>query len=293
MGVFHGSKIKDKIRVNNQMIRECFAEFLGTFILCAFGAGSIAMNVLPPHLNSFLSVNLGWGLGAAIAVWCCGGVSGGHINPAVTLAMGILGRLPLIKIPVYWIGQYVGAFMAAACVFGVYYDGINNFDGGHRAVMGANATAGIFGTYPQGYVSTGAGLGDQIFGTMLLVLGVMAITDKNNIPCPKGLIPLAVGLLIGLIGMTFGQNCGFPINPARDLSPRLFTAIAGYGTEVFSAYNYYFWIPIVGPHIGALCGAWMYLVLVGAHFPKKDDSTDSDDEESKSGKLSVTHKSAV
>lgn len=292
MGVFGGSKIKKMLRIENVMIRECLAEFLGTFILVGFGSGAVAANVLPPKLNSFLAVNFGYGLGAGMAVWTCGGVSGGHINPAVTLAMVILGRTKPLKIVTYWIGQYLGAFVAAACVFGVYYDGINNFDGGHRQVMGENATAGIFGTYPQGYVSTGSALGDQIFGTMLLVLCVMALTDKNNIPIPNGLIPLGVGLLIGLIGMTFGQNCGFPINPARDLSPRLFTAIAGYGTEVFSAYNYYFWIPIVGPHIGAVCGAWMYLLLVGIHAPDKDESRYIEDDETKGGKLSVSRSNA-
>lgn len=278
MGLVSGTALKNKIRIDNVMIREGLAEFLGTFLLVAFGCASVAQHVVPPHLNSFLGINLGFGFGATMAVWACGGVSGGHINPAVTLAMAILGRTKFVKVPVYWIGQYLGAFVAAACVFGIYYDGINMFDGGVRAVTGPNATAGIFGTYPQDYVSISSALGDQIFSTMLLVLCVMAITDPRNMGVPQGLAPIAVGCVIMLIGLCFGQNCGFPINPARDLAPRLLTAIAGYGSACFTSFNYYFWIPIVGPHIGAVCGAWIYLILVGVHIPEEANKYEVDDD---------------
>jgi len=286
MGLIDGSTFKEKIRIRNIMIRECFAEFLGTFLLCAFGCGSVAMFVIPPKLSSFVSVNLGWGFGATMGVWACGGVSGGHINPAVTLAMAIIGKTPWKHILAYWLGQYLGGFCAAACVYGVYYDGIEAFDP-ERTVTGENATAGIFGTYPQSYVSIGSALGDQIFGTMLLVLCVMALTDSKNMGAPNGLAPVGVGLVIMLIGLAFGANCGYPINPARDLSPRILTSIVGYGTECYSAYDYYFWIPIVGPHIGAVCGAFAYLVLVGVHIP--DIEQHYDDDSKKDINLSELH----
>lgn len=286
MAVISGKAIKKTIRVENVYIRECLSELLGTFLLVTFGIGSVAMYVLPPTLNSFLSVSFGWGIAAAMGVWASAGVSGGHINPAVTLAMAILGRTRFVQVPVYWIGQYLGAFLGAACAYGIYYDALNNFDGGDRSVVGENATAGIFATYPQQYVSIGSGLGDQVFGTMLLVLCVMAISDKKNTAAPAGLAPLCVGFVIFLIGVTFGQNCGFAINPARDLGPRVFTAIAGWGGDVFSAYDYYFWIPIVGPHIGALCGAWIYLIFVGVHIPEQHNNYEADQDTKPDAKMS-------
>lgn len=260
--------VASKLRISNVYIREGLAEFLGTFILIAFGCGVNAQTTLGKGTaGEFLSVNWGWALGIAFGVYVSGAVSGGHINPAVTLAMALLGRLPVRKVPIYWLAQYLGAFVASACVFGVYQDALDNYDGGVRSVTGPNATAGIWGTYPQVYVSIWNGLGDQIFGTTMLVLCVMSVTDsKNSLGAPKGLIPLIVGLIVFAIGLAYGLNGGFAINPARDFGPRAFTACAGWGSETFSAYDYYFWVPIVGPHIGAICGAFLYLLTVGFHL---------------------------
>uniref|UniRef100_A0A915K880 Aquaporin n=1 Tax=Romanomermis culicivorax TaxID=13658 RepID=A0A915K880_ROMCU len=113
-------------------------------------------------------------------------------------------------------------------------DAINQFDGGIRQVYGPQATAGIFATYPQDYLSIGGGWIDQIVGTAVLTQLVFAVTDPRNHAVPKFLIPLLVGLVVTLIGLSLGFNCGFAINPARDLGPRIFTAMAGYGAEVFT-----------------------------------------------------------
>ncbi|XP_014677028.1 PREDICTED: aquaporin-3-like [Priapulus caudatus] len=85
---------------------------------------------------------------------------------------------------------------------------------------------------------------------------------------PKGLIPVSVGATVGAIGMAYGYNCGYAVNPARDLGPRILTAMAGWGVEVFSYRDYnWFWIPVVGPHIGAIAGALLYQLFVGVHWP--------------------------
>jgi len=264
------SIIAKKLRIPNDYIREGLAEFAGTFILIAFGCGVNAQTTLGKGTaGEFLSVNWGWALGIAFGVYISGAISGGHINPAVTLAMTLLGRLPVRKLPIYWLGQYLGAFLASACVYGVYQDALDDYDGGVRSVTGPNATAGIWGTYPKAYLSIWSGLGDQVFGTMMLVLCAMTVTDpKNTMGAPKGMAPLIIGLIVFAIGLTFGLNCGFAINPARDFGPRAFTACAGWGSETFTAYNYWFWVPIVGPHIGAICGAFFYLLTVGVHLPE-------------------------
>ena len=129
--------------------------------------------------------------------------------------------------------------------------------------MGPQGTAGVFATYPQAFLSTfPGGLIDQIVGTALLLLLIFAISDTKNLaPDPK-FAPVVIGLIVTVIGMTFGFNAGYAINPARDLGPRLFTAVAGWGGEVFRAGNGWWWVPIAGPLIGGVVGGVAYDLLV-------------------------------
>ncbi len=110
------------------------------------------------------------------------------------------------------------------------------------------------------------GLVDQVVGTALLLLGIFAVSDRRNAGTATG-GPLVVGALVALIGMSFGFNAGYAINPARDLGPRLFTAAFGWGAEVFRAGGGWWWVPIVGPPIGALLGGAAYDGLVARHHP--------------------------
>lgn len=246
-------------------VREGLAELLGTFVLVAFGDAAVAQSVLSSNTSgNFVTIHFTWGFAVMLGVFICGGVSGGHINPAVSVAMATVGKFPWLKVPIYIIAQYVGAFLAAVCIFLVYKDALDSFPGGG---IYSNQTAGIFATYPQDFLSVGNGLGDQIMGTALLLMCVMAITDTRNLNTPKGVAPLMIGFCVSAIGMAYGYNCGYPINPARDLSPRLFTAIAGWGNTVFTANNVsWWWIPVVGPHIGAILGVWIYNLFVGIHL---------------------------
>lgn len=253
------------------LMREAAAEFAATFILLTFGVGSVAQMVLSNwKFGNFFSVNFGWGIGVTLGCYWAGGISGAHMNPAVTLAFAVVRRLPWIKVPVYWAAQMLGAFVASACVYGVYYDALNKYDGGVRQILGPNGTAGIWATYPQDYLSIGNGFGDQVFGTALLVGCVFAIIDKSNNTPDKGSIPVMIGLVVFVIGATFGYNCGYAINPARDLGPRLFTAIAGWGGGVFTAGNNWSWVPIVGCFLGGILGALAYIGLIEMHHPQED-----------------------
>ena len=108
-----------------------------------------------------------------------------------------------------------------------------DYTDGNLVVDGSNATAGIWATYPSKFLSQGNGFGDQVFGTFLLLLCVRGITDERNSNVPAYLAPLLIGLLVVNIGISFGFNCGYAINPARDLGPRIFTAMCGYGADVF------------------------------------------------------------
>ncbi len=246
------------------LLRELSGEFLGTFIILIFGNGVVAQTVLSNNANgSYLAINLAWGLGVTMAVYVSAGASGAHLNPAVTLALAARRDFAWNKVVPYWSAQLLGAFVAAASVFFVYREAFTAFDKGTRAVLGDTATAGIFATYPQTYLSTFGGLVDQIFGTMILLLVIRALGDNRNTAPTGNLGPLLVGLLVVVIGMCFGMNCGYAINPARDLGPRLFTFVAGWGSEVFTAGNYWFWVPVIGPLVGGVLGATIYDTLIG------------------------------
>ena len=255
--------------MSRSLTRELAAEFLGTFVLIVFGVGVVAQVVLSGNENgSYLSINLGWGLAVTMGVYVAGGVSGAHLNPAVTLAMACLRGFSWKKVLPYALAQLVGAMLASWVVYITYHEALDFFDGGVRQVTGEQATAGIWATYPQPYLSNvPGGLIDQIVGTALLLLCIFALTDSRNTAPEAKLGPLLVGAVVFLIGMTFGYNAGYAINPARDLGPRLFTAMAGWGSEVFRASDGWWWVPIVGPLIGGILGGAIYDLLITRLHP--------------------------
>jgi aquaporin-3 len=247
--------------------REAAAECFGTFILIAFGVGVVAQTVLSKDASgSYLAINVAWGLAVMLGVYAAAGVSGAHLNPAVTLALAMGRGFPWPKVVPYVGAQVVGAFIASAVVWLTYREAFTAFDGGVRQVSGAFGTAGIFATYPSAHLSLLGGLVDQIVGTALLMIGVVAITDARNTAPPLWLVPVLVGGLVTAIGMAYGFNAGYAINPARDFGPRLFTALAGWGTGVFAANGGWWWIPIVGPLIGAPVGLFAYDLFIGHHL---------------------------
>ncbi|KAG0200801.1 hypothetical protein BGX28_006214 [Mortierella sp. GBA30] len=240
-------------------LRKPLAEFLGTAVMIAFGCGAVAQKVFSEN-NSWFTVSLAWGLGVCIAIHVAGGVSGAHLNPAVTLALAIFRGFPWAEVPVYWVAQMLGAFVGALVVF----------IGNCSALRAADreSTMGIFFTgLLQKEVTTADAFVFEIIATALLLIIILSTTDqKNN---PAGIVqPLTMGLSITLIGTTFGYQTGYALNPARDLGPRFFTAISGWGFGVFSRQDYYFWVPIVAPCIGAIVGAGFYDIFICSSDPK-------------------------
>jgi glycerol uptake facilitator protein len=272
------------------LTQELLAEFLGTFVLIIFGVGVVAQIILTDKGGGFLSITWAWGLAVTMGVYIAGGVSGAHINPAVTLAFAMKRGFSWNKVIPYWIAQTAGAFVAAAIVFLVYresFDAIgygipwikDNIDPSAHAF----GTAGIFSTYSgftdgaSGYGSGGhpiglvTGLIDQIVGTALLTLVLAAVIDVRNTAVSANLGPFIIGLIVVVIGMTFGANYGYAINPARDFGPRLFTVFT-HGFDVFNATGpNYFWIPIVGPLIGGPLGVYIYDWFIGNFLPAQPE----------------------
>ncbi len=251
--------------------REFLAEFLGTFVLIVFGVGVVAQTVLSRQAaGTTLSINIAWGLAVTMGCYISAGVSGAHLNPAVTLALAVHRRFPWDRVVPYAVAQLAGAFVASAVVYITYREALTAFDGGMRQVAGTHGTAGIWATYPQAFLSVfPGGFVDQVVGTALLVAVIFGLSDPRNAPVPTGLAPVVVGLLVILIGTSFGLNSGYAINPARDFGPRLFTSVAGWGLEVFRANNGWWWVPIIAPLVGGVAGGWLYDACVGNRFPRQ------------------------
>jgi MIP family channel proteins len=239
--------------------REAAAEFLGTFTLIVFGVGVVAQVVLGRGTHGeYLSINLGWGVAVMLGVYVAGGISGAHINPAVTLALAVHRGFPWNKVTPYVCAQFAGAFAASAVVYFTYLEAIDAFEPTRTLT-----TAGIWSTYPKDYLSNvPGGLVDQIVGTALLMMIILAVTDQRNLAPPAVFNPVVFGATVFVIGMTYGLNAGYAINPASDLGPRLFTFVAGWGSEVFTAHAHWWWVPVVGPCIGAVVGGFVYDALV-------------------------------
>ncbi|XP_056461391.1 aquaporin-7 isoform X2 [Gadus chalcogrammus] len=254
--------------LRSRFIRVGLAEALCTYVMMVFGLGSVAQ-VVTGHgaFGQYLSINIGFGLGVTMGVHVGGSVSGAHMNAAVSLAMCMFGRLAWKMLPVYVFAQFLGSFLAAATIYTVFNDAIFDFGDGNLTTTGAKATAGIFATYPAPYLSLQSGFIDQVLGTAMLLLCLTALSDQRNKPAARGSESLMVGLLVMLIGVSLGSNSGYPINPTRDLAPRLFTAVAGWGNEVFRAGNGWWWVPVVAPLLGGVMGAGLYKALVELHHP--------------------------
>lgn len=267
-----GAKSTCSPRIRSPVVREFLAEFLGTFILVLFGNASVAQSVLSlQHKGDFFAINWGWGIGVILGILVSGGVSGGHLNPAVSVAVATLGKFPWWKVPHYLGAQYLGAFAASCITFLVYWDALVWYEHDRGVYRSTPDTASIFTTFPAAHLSWAGGVGDQLLGTALLLICVCAITDSKNMKVSKQLVPLFVGFTVLGIGISFGFNCGYAINPARDLAPRLFTAIAGWGPQVFTYYSHWWIIPVVATHIGAIAGAWIYYLCVEMNWPKESE----------------------
>lgn len=264
-------------RVRNDKIRQFLAEILATFLLCFGGIGAIAVSTFSNGSTSSLAVPIGFGFGGAMGIIASGKVSGAHMNPAVSLAFFLTGRLSIVRFILYVSGQLLGAFVAALAVFTLYIDQLKSYGPDQFSMK----TASIFATYPNDTVSVFGAFWDQTVSTAIFVLYILSFCDTKNSGIPTGAAALLFGTTITVMAGSAGFNCGGAINPARDFGPRFFTLIAGWGWEPFQANSHFFWIPIVGPMFGAVLGTVVYILLISNHWPTDDESiTEVEEEES-------------
>jgi glycerol uptake facilitator protein len=247
------------------LVGELFAEFAGTMILILFGVGVVAQ-VVAGGIGNHDSIAWSWGLGVTLGVYVAGRMSGAHLNPAVTIALAAFAGFSWRKVLPYSLAQTLGAFVAALLVRWNYTEVLNKFDPGLTI-----KSQGVFSTLPGNGgapVHEWGAFRDQVIGTAILLFMILAIVDVANTPPGANLAPFIIGLLVVGIGMAWGTDAGYAINPARDLGPRFASFITGYGGAWRDQNgDFYFWVPIIAPIIGGLVGAGLYKLLVGRFLP--------------------------
>jgi glycerol uptake facilitator protein len=228
------------------------AEIIGTMILVLLGDGVVANVVLGKtkgQNSGWIVITTGWAMAVAVAVYAVGRISGAHINPAVTIALAAVGKFPWSDVPLYIVGQFIGAFIGAVLVWLAYYSHWAETPDPalKRAVF---CTAPNIRNYPLNFIT-------EVIGTFMLVFGVLAITANK---LAEGFAPLLVGFLVWSIGLSLGGPTGYAINPARDLGPRIAHAVLPIPGKGDSDWGYS-WVPVVGPIVGGLIGAFLFVAL--------------------------------
>ena len=227
-------------------------EFLGTMILIILGGGVVAGVLLTESkgFNSgWLVITTAWGLAVTMAIYAVGGVSGAHINPAVTISLAYIGQFPWSQVPGYILAQIFGALTGAVIVWLHYLPHWKKTQ--DKAIKLA-----VFSTAPA-IRTTAANFVSEMIATAVLILGLLFIGANTF---TEGLNPLVVGGLIFVIGMGLGGTTGYAINPARDLGPRIahfLLPIPGKGKSDWG----YAWIPVVAPVLGGFLGASLYQIF--------------------------------
>lgn len=252
--------------------REIIGEIFGTFILILLGDGVVANVGLAPRLASvgynWNTITFGWAFAVIVAVYVSAGVSGAHLNPAVTLGLAVKRGFPWKKVFPYIIAQVVGAFLGALAVFLCYRDGLvaaglpNVWCTGPGSVFGQAFWGGATTASALGPYTMGTAIITEIFGTMVLMWGILASGDSKNIGLMHNMGPFLVGGTVLAVGLSLGGPSGYAINPARDFGPRLLGLVVG--TKGLFDSIYWLVVPIISTIIGGILGPIFYDWFVSA-----------------------------
>ena len=264
-------------------MQDFVGEFIGTFLLVFFGCGSVAVTVLFSAHVGLMQVALIWGFAVTIAIYATRHLSCAHLNPAVSIAMVLGRRMSLSKLPAYLTAQFAGAFAAAALLYLLLHDSIAHFEALNSIQRGSPAsvkTAMMFGEF---YPNPGAGVSAVVtplnafcaeaIGTFVLVFLIFSLTEGCNLGRPDdALAPFFIGLTVAIIISIIAPLTQAGLNPARDLSPRIFSMLAGWGNVALPDRNFGFLtIYCLGPITGACFASLLFTRIVEPLMKKKKE----------------------
>ncbi|MBI1384367.1 MAG: MIP family channel protein [Rhizobiales bacterium] len=254
-------------------------EFIGTFILVFFGVGSVMAAVATGAQMGLWQVAVVWFIGVSLAIYITAGLSGAHINPAITLAASVYDRFPLRRVPLYWLAQLAGAMVAALVLYAMFAEAIVEFEARRGLLRGgpsSELSAMVFGEYfpnPAVYgtaedawriVSLERAFLAEMVGTAMLAFVVFSLTSSHN-PSrpPDGAIAVVIGLCVAAIISVVAPLTQAGLNPARDLGPRIVSYFLGWGTiAIPGPRGGWLSVYVAAPLLGALIGAGLQRFVV-------------------------------
>ncbi len=257
--------------MDNSLKGQCIAEFFGTGLFIFFGTCCLCAVKLAGAGFGLWEICIVWGLGIALAVYLTAGVSGAHLNPAVTIGLWLFANFDRKKVIPYSLAQTAGAMFGAIVCYFIYQNLFADYEITHNMVRGSESSlflSSIFCTYPHSSITVFHAAAVEIIITATLMSLILALTDDGN-GVPRGaLAPLLIGILVAVIGAATAPLTGFAMNPARDFGPRLFTFFAGWGNITMTGGRNipYLFIPIIAPIIGACIGGAGYRWLISVHI---------------------------
>ncbi|RLL96745.1 hypothetical protein CFD26_103872 [Aspergillus turcosus] len=244
--------------------REELAEALAVFIQLTVGL-SADLSVTLTGAGNPNTTAWAWGFAAMMAIYISGGVSGAHLNPTITVMLWFYRGFPKRKMPAYFAAQYLGAFIAALSVYGLYYQSIQHY-------LSTNTPTDIINSFVtsqrESWITPATAFFNEFVGTLCLTVTVLALGDDQNAPPGAGMNSLIIGFVVMCLSMTFSYQTGAALNPSRDFGPRLALLALGYGTELFTN-PYWFYGPWAGSLTGSLFGAFLYdfMIFTGGESP--------------------------
>ncbi len=262
---------------------------MGTFVLTLFGCGSVAVCVLFDAHHGLMQIALAWGIGVTLAIYLTRHLSCAHLNPAVSVAMVVGGRMGMRKLPLYLVAQLIGAIAAGLVVYCLFSPSITAFESAHGIIRGTAQsvkTAMMFGEYypnPGGIavVSLPLAIAAEALGTFILVLFIFALTEGCNVGRPdNALVPVFIGLTVTSIICLIAPLTQAGLNPARDLGPRLVAWCMGWGDAAFpDKVGGFLHVYVIAPLIGGATAALFFVRVLEPAMKKDSDRCDCQTED--------------
>ncbi|KAH6674875.1 aquaporin-like protein [Halenospora varia] len=256
--------------------REPLAELLAVTVQLTLGfCADLVVVTSASKAGNEETTDWAWGLATMVGIYIAGGISGAHLNPAISIMLWIYRGFPLRKVPSYVFAQILGAFIAALLAFGLYRTNIMEYASTLSTTtptVAGSDTLAAFVTYPRyAWINPPTAFFTEFVGTAFLAVTVLALGDDTNAPPGAGMSAFILGLVITVLSMAFGYNTGAAMNPARDLGPRLACWAVGYGgnVDLWGNHAYWIWGPWCGTISGAIVGAFLYdaAIFVGGESP--------------------------
>ena len=237
---------------------KCVFEFIGTLVLVLMGDGVCAATTLERSKAKgagWIVITLAWGFAVMAGVFIAGPYSGAHLNPAVSLGLAVAGTFPWKEVLPYCVAQMLGGFCGAGIVYIYYRDHYKASTANPDGILGTFCTMPAIDHKPMNFLC-------EIIATCVLVFLILAIGTQANTPAVGlgsiGAFPVTA--IIMSIGMSLGGTTGYALNPARDLGPRCIHALIPLEGKRDSGWSYS-WVPVVGPMVGCLLAAGLYLLV--------------------------------